>query len=166
MNEMMKKLAIISFLICASNLTFAQSENDLSFFNKKNLTSLTKKASPQAIQEIQHPILREVAKEMKNGNYPLTERFKTYESYLDPQILAKELKTSPYSQFENPTGIYFSANEEVLVWVEDNENQKLNLLVSNWDDEHFRMHKYPLKPGLNKFQVKDKGNAYIQHFYE
>lgn len=110
----MKKLAIISFLICASNLTFAQSENDLSFFNKKNLTTLARKANQQAIQEIQHPVLREVAIQIKNGNYPLAERFKTYESFLNPKILAKELKTSPYSQFENPTGIYFSANEEVL----------------------------------------------------
>ncbi|WP_099367563.1 M60 family metallopeptidase [Sphingobacterium sp. 1.A.4] len=163
---MMKKLAIISFLICASNLTFAQSENDLSFFNKKNLTTLARKANQQAIQEIQHPVLREVANQIKNGKYPLAERFKTYESFFDPKILAKELKTSPYSQFENPTGIYFSANEEVLVWVEENENQKLNLLVTNWDDEHFRMHSYPLKAGLNKFQVKDKGNSYIQHFYD
>jgi hypothetical protein len=110
--------------------------------------------------------LKEVATAIYHNTYPLADRYKSYSNYLHPRVLAKQLKTSPYSQFENPTGIYFRANEEVLIWVGNASEQDIALVVANWDDEHFKQESYPLHPGLNRFMVKTQGNSYIQYFTE
>lgn len=133
-------------------------------FAKENLTLLKRHISSDEIQKTTSPTLRNVALQLAEKSYPLKERYRSYTNYLDPQILAKQLKTSPYSQYENPTGIYFPEGEEAIIWVDKTKGQKLNLVVVNWDDEHFKQSKYSLKEGLNTFIVNNKGNSYIEYF--
>jgi len=162
----MKKYLLTSLLAFGFLLSYAQSEQDLKVFGNRELTTLNRKTSLKAIAKMQDSVLKEVATAIFQKNYPLAERYKSYQSYLHPRALAKRLKTSPYSQFENPTGIYFPANEEALVWVENTSDQKIALVVANWDDEDFKRETYPLESGLNRFTVKSKGNSYIQYFTE
>lgn len=162
----MKKLLLTSLLISGFLWAFPQSKKDLQLFGNEKLTTLNRKTSAKNISKIQDSILKEVAIAIYHNTYPLAERQKSYTSYLHPKVLAKQLKTSPYSQFENPTGIYFTANEEALIWAGNTSGQDIALVVANWDDEQFKQESYPLSPGLNRFTVKTKGNSYIQYFTE
>lgn len=64
------------------------------------------------------------------------------------------MKTSSYSAYENPTGIYFDANDEAVIWLSKTANPDIKLIVVNWDDKNFKQESYPLKPGYNTFKVK------------
>lgn len=162
----MKKLLLISLLACGALWSFAQSERDLQLFGNEDLTALAEHADLNDIAEIQDSILRTVARDLYHDNYQLTDRRKSYASYLHPKRLAEQLKTGPYSQFENPTGIYFAAGEEALIWVGDASETAVSLVVANWDDKEFQQEVYPLVGGLNRFVIKNKGNSYIQYFTE
>ena len=160
----MRRVALTLLLSGSLSLGLAQTADDLNIFAKENFTTLKKSLTATQIQNMESPILKNVAQQIADKSYPIQERYKTYNNYLDPIILAKELKTSPYSQYENPTGIYFAKGEEAMIWVDKTKGQKLNLVVVNWDDEHFKQSKYPLKEGLNTFIVTNKGNSYIEYF--
>ena len=41
------------------------------------------------------------------------------------------LRTSQYSKFENPTGIFFEEGEDVLLVMGDPKGEKLNLVIHN-----------------------------------
>ena len=94
----------------------------------------------------------------------ITGRTREYECYLSPFVLAKQLKTSPYSQFENPTGIYFEAGDQAIIWVGPTKGANIELRVTNWGDADFKDRKYPLKEGYNTISVRYKGNSYISWF--
>ena len=160
----MKKHIVTGLLTLSVLWSFAQSQEELKLFSNENLTALHKKSSLQEISKIQDSTLRAVATAIHNNSYPLEERYKSYESYLHPRVLAEQLKTSPYSQYENPTGIYFSERDEALIWVGNTEGQQLDLVVANWDDADFKKETYQLQEGLNKFTITSKGNSYIQYF--
>lgn len=144
----------------------AQTKSDLIFFSNKSLTSLKKNVKTSQIQTITSPIVRNAAQQMLENNYPLTDRYKKYYPYLSPKILAEKLKTSAYSQYENPTGIYFTTGDQAIVWVDNSYGQQIQLIVTNWDDEHFKQSKYELKEGLNNFIISNTGNSYIEYFSE
>ncbi len=92
------------------------------------------------------------------------ERIKSYECYLSPRVLARQLKTSPYSQFENPTGIYFEEGDIAHIWVGNTNGANIQLRVTNWGDEHYKDSSYDLVEGYNKFEIKNKGNSYISYY--
>lgn len=142
----------------------AQSDADLKLFANKELTKLHKKTKKQDIAQISSPTLKDVAQQLANKSYQLQDRFKSYDSYLDPSILANQQKTNAYSRYENPTGIYFSEGDEAIIWVGKKAQKDIKLIVTNWDDEHFKQSEYPLEEGINKFIITNKGNSYIQYF--
>lgn len=133
-------------------------------FENTNLTTLKKNVSKREINKIQEAGLKALAVGLLNNTYAIKERFREYKSYLRPQILAKRLKTSPYSQYENPTGIYFEKGDIAQIWANDLNGKEMSLRVTNWDDEHFVQKDYPLKNGYNEFTIENKGNSYI-HYY-
>lgn len=161
----MKKNLLILSLVCLTMPTFAQ-EPDVSAFSNPNLTVLKKDITLNEISNIQSPVVRETATLLFNKNYPLEERMKSYECYLSPRILAKQLKTSPYSQFENPTGIYFEEGDQAILWVGPTKGATIELRVTNWGDEHFKDKKYLLKEGYNTIDIQNKGNSYISYYSE
>lgn len=159
----MKKFLLAVFLTCLSVTSFAQ-DIDASLFSNPNLSVLKKNVTQADIDKIESPVLRESANQLLTGNYPLKERMKSYECYLSPFILSKQLKTSPYSQFENPTGIYFNKGDKAIVWVGVTKGADIELRVTNWGDEHYKDRKYLLKEGYNIINIENKGNSYISYF--
>lgn len=159
----MKKFLLAVFLTCFSMASFAQGI-DASLFSNPNLSVLKKNATQADIDKIESLVLREAASQLLAGDYPLKERMKSYECYLSPQVLAKQLKTSPYSQFENPTGIYFNDGDKAILWVGATKGADIELRVTNWGDEHYKDKKYPLKEGYNFIDIENKGNSYISYF--
>ncbi len=160
----MKKLIFLSLLIFLTQTGFSQSEKDLKLFASQNLSSLNKKAKLKKINKIKSETLRDAALQMIEGNYPQDERVRSYECYLSPRVLARKLKTSPYSQFENPTGIYFEEGDQAILWVGDTDGNNIELRVTNWGDSEYKDSRYPLKEGYNEITIKNKGNSYI-HYY-
>ncbi len=132
----------------------AQSKYDAKLFANENLTALKKRVKTKKINKMDSPLLRDVALQMENNSYPLQERFRSYENYLSPFVLSKELKTSPYSQFENPTGIYFEEGDEAIVWVGETLGADIELVVADWANERQHIKKYPLNQGYNEVTMR------------
>lgn len=162
----MKKTLLFGLLLASHYYAIGQSTQDLSVFQNQNLTKLKKNVTLQQISAISSSSIQQAATDLFNHTYPLQQRFRSYSSYLHPKLLASQMKTSSYSAYENPTGIYFDANDEAVIWLSKTTNPNIKLVVVNWDDKNFQQESYPLKPGYNTFKVKNKGNSYIQYFTE
>lgn len=144
------------------------SKKDLSLFENGQLTSLNKKAKAKSVAKMESPHLKAVAAQLLAGSYPLAERMRSYECYLSPFKLARQQKTSAYSQYENPTGIYFEDNDEALLWVGATNGAKIELVVQDWGpgEKRSKEQVFSLKEGYNLIPVETKGNSYIRYFSE
>lgn len=89
-------------------------------------------------------------------------RAREYEPYRPYRDLARELKTSSYNQYENPTGIYVEADEDITVFVADTKGEAISLVCRNWDDN--KEEGYPLRTGVNQITPSISGNTYINYF--
>ena len=90
-------------------------------------------------------------------------RVQYYEAYPPLKETAQRLKISNYNSFENPTGIYFEAGDEVVLTVGDTQGQQLALRVHSFEGEKSD-HTYPLQLGENRLAIKNKGLGYINFF--
>ena len=71
----------------------------------------------------------------------------------------------PYNPLENPTGIYFEANKEVIILVGDTQNEEIKLkVVHDYSLNQRKATEYALKPGINKVTVTEPGLGYIQYY--
>ena len=59
---------------------------------------------------------KHLALEQLSGNYSPF-RIRSHEAYRPYNDLAKELKTSTYNQYENPTGIYVESGQNLVIFV-------------------------------------------------
>src|SRR5690625_1457023 len=159
----MKSLLSTLILACLTLTLLAQNPYP-KVFETEELLALKENAKQKDIQKIKEEGLRQHAENLRSGLYDSESRYKNYESYLHPRILAKKLKTNSYSQYENPTGIYFEEEETAQLWVINPKNKKIALRVTNWDDKDFKQKDYPLQHGYNSFIIENKGNAYLQFF--
>ena len=160
----MRKISLLLLFVLVAHMSVSQTKIAKSQFANDNLTSLKKGANRKNIMKMESYILQDAALKMLDGSYPINERMKSYECYLSPHVLAEQLKTSPYSQFENPTGIYFDEGDKAVIWVGRSNNANIELRVTNWGDEDFKDSKYPLTEGYNYININNKGNSYISYF--
>lgn len=97
------------------------------------------------------------------ARYEKMYRSRDYEAYPKRETVSKKLKTSNYSLYDNPTGIYFDENEEAVLDVGNTRGEKLELIVRDFGPEG-KESTYPLRYGTNKIKVTNKGLAYISYF--
>lgn len=91
-------------------------------------------------------------------------RVAEYEAYRDVFSLQRELKTSsPYSQWENPTGIYLKAGEECYVAVSGIGSDRVGLKIGNWLKNE-NSSTYSLTNGLNKITATTEGNVFVDYY--
>lgn len=91
--------------------------------------------------------------------------------YYDIGLLSKKLKTSRYSPFENPTGIFFNAGEEINMSVPDLQGRELKLVLTDFGKPTEGGKKetttvFTLKSGKNVFVAPHKGLTYINYYVE
>lgn len=96
---------------------------------------------------------------------PVDYRKQKYEPYPPVQSTSKWMKTSGYNQFENPTGIWFEAEDEVVLKVGKTEGEPLQLRVHNFG-EGGEDQSYPLVAGENRIKIEKPGLGYICYFTE
>ena len=118
----------------------------------------------KVLEKVTQPVIKEMLTQMVYRQYPTEFRIQEYRSYLEPRLLAEKLKTSPYSQFENPTGIYFAKGDSIFLIVERyNLSDSLKLRITNFGKEGGNSF-YSLRPGFNTIVAENEGLGYINYF--
>jgi hypothetical protein len=138
-------------------------EADAIWFADNIFSALKPGTTLQNIASIQNPFVQNMAAYMLAGKYGSEYRIQNYEPYREVSDLARELKTSTYNQFENPTGIFFEQDEEIVVFVGNTNNEKISLRVRDFGSGG-NDNSYPLREGLNILTMKGKGNGYISYY--
>lgn len=148
---------------CYESKTLNSVGEDMLWFTDMTFSELKAGVSLNDVAKIKNPFIQNIATYLIAKKYPLEYRVQNYEPYREVADLAKELKMSSYSQFENITGIHFSKDEEVVVFVGKTSGEKISLRVrdfgSTGDDNS-----YPLHEGINLLSMKGKGNGYISYY--
>lgn len=91
--------------------------------------------------------------------------------YYDIAMLSKQLKISRYSPFENPTGLFFEANDTIQVTVPDLQGRNLLLMLVDFGkplegDRKEKTSIFVLQSGKNSFVTSHKGLVYINYYVE
>ena len=88
----------------------------------------------ESLKEIKTAVIYQLAKELLEGKYDKKFRFSTYHSCKSPEIVAEELTIGSRSIYDNPTGIYFTQGEPVLVFVmyKGASNTPLSLAIADY----------------------------------
>lgn len=88
-------------------------------------------------------------------------RTQSFEAYPTLEETARKLKTSGYNPFENPTGIWFTQGEEVVLTVSDTQGEKPFLCTYDYQET---VKRYPLKTGKNKIKIEADGLGYLAFY--
>ncbi|NQT51201.1 peptidase M60 [bacterium] len=178
--------SILSVLLLLTSVTTASGaatemkaiKADMAFFTDASCSQLKKSVQLKHAEGFKSKLLKTVAAGMLNGTYDKTYRAASYEAYPSPRALNKTLKLgSGFSRYENITGIYLDAGENV-VFVGDTGGKKLSLLIPNWmrkpakgikptkDPNGWGLHNQTigLRAGPNVINVKKASNAYVSYF--
>ena len=142
------------------------SADNVSVFADKALTRLKPETTDAQIKAIKNPLLQKLAAALKAGKHDLRNRYKTHEAYEPVKTLARRLKTSDYSKFENPTGIHFAKDDQAVLWVEGAGKEKPELRVRDFGASGGKEKSYPLKDGLNIIKLEGGGLGYISYYTE
>lgn len=89
-------------------------------------------------------------------------RHRTFRAYLPVEEVSKRLKVSPYSRFENPTGIYFREGEEVSVTVKGSPRCPVTLRFNCFIEKTGA--DIALREGVNRFKAPCNGLAYLSYY--
>lgn len=125
-------------------------------------TTLKAGITEQQIADSKLPsFFKNLAFQLMAGDYS-EYRIQEYEAYRPVNDLVKELKTSAYSQYENPTGIWLEKDKTAYVFVDDTKGEKISLKVKNWTTEIEET--YTLKQGINAVKPNTDGQTYISYY--
>lgn len=141
-------------------------------FTDNLCTELKPGITQEDIKSIKSQFLKDLAQKLYDGGYNEYDkqfRIQEYNPYYPINQLQKELKTQfGYNPFENPTGIFFNPEEDVVLFVEDTQNQQLTLTVYDFYNRSLGQKRetevFPLSKGINVYKVKDGGLAYINYY--
>ncbi len=151
---------------------------DMRFFADASCSRLKEGVRAKDLESFKSDLLKTVAAGMLKGTYDKTYRAATYEAYPSPRELQRVLKLGRgFSRYENITGIYLEAGENV-VFVGAAGGKKLSLLIPDWmrkpppgikptkdpNGWGLKRQEIPLETGLNVIDVKKASNAYISYF--
>jgi len=148
---------------CYESKAMNNSAADLKYFTDVSFSELQAGTTTADIANIQNPFIQNIAAFLIADKYPKEYRVQEYEPFREVSDLARELKTSTYSQFENMTGLYFAKNEEVVVFTGPTNGQSVSLRITDFGQSGDDF-SYPLAEGVNVFTMKGKGNGYINYY--
>ena len=141
-------------------------EDMLSNFFADNLcTQLREGITAEEIEQIPVAEIREMAKALMAGTYSTEFRLGEFTAVRPLGELNNELHNSYwYNNHENPTGITFDEDENIIVMAEGIGSQSVALQVRNFGPEVFASSSYPLQNGINVIKVTNRGNGYINYY--
>ena len=148
------------------------------FFTDGSCSRLKNDAKRQDLAGFRSELLKTVAAGMQDVTYDKTYRAASYKAYPSPGELKRTLKLDDsFSRYDNITGIYLDAGENVVL-VGNTGGRKLSLLLPDWmrkapagikpekDPNGWGLLKQEvaLNEGVNVFQVEKPGNVYVSYF--
>jgi len=117
------------------------------------------------IDAITSPYFKSLANCIFNNTYKTKYRVQTYEYYPNPSTVETLQKTNGLSRYENPTGIAFDANSQVVIFVGETNTVIPSLMIKDFAlNDAATKDIYPLKRGMNVFNITNKGLGYIQYY--
>ncbi|MFV0555282.1 MAG: M60 family metallopeptidase [Mangrovibacterium sp.] len=141
--------------------------NDQVYFTDETFSELVSGFSTSDLSKIENPFLQNMAAYMLAGEYDSEFRVQEYEPYRPHKSVKAELKNIFCNLYENPTGIYFNAGDEAVVFVEKDFPTMVKLIVKDFSTEVIEASpykQYDLREGMNVIKVTEKGNAYVRYF--
>lgn len=136
----------------------------LNTFTDVSISQLKDGMSMAEIREIDNPTIRGIGMQLYEGTYPSKFRIHNVEPLRPVADLAKELMTSSYNQFENPTGIFYKKDMEAIVFVGPTNGEKVSINVVDFNTDKQPRSSYALAEGINKVKITGDGNVYISYF--
>ncbi len=89
-------------------------------------------------------------------------RHRTFRAYLPNEEVRRRMKTKNYSLFENPTGIFFTARERVVLTLSGTRGHAAALIVRDFDVGGTH-DVYQLREGENAISIKNQGLGYFDY---
>ena len=132
--------------------SYAEFFTDLSF---SELKSNVKRAQ---LLTISNDFIRQLALALFDGVYE-TERTGLYKTYPDPSIIATENKTNRMGSYDNMTGVYARAGEDLVVFVNETQADLVLRIVDH--REGYGGPDFFLNPGPNRITSPVNGLAYL-----
>ena len=139
------------------------------YFNDPLCTNLYPGINRGHLETVTNDYARLLVHNALSGMYTTRYRVGTFEPYQTIDSLKKELKTSGYDPYENPTGIYFTKGEKLVLFVQGIGQTPVSLIIKSFGKEQYKGEKYPessylLKNGINVIEAKNRGNGYISYY--
>ena len=137
-------------------------------FTDELCTTLKPGITAEQIEQCGNDYFRLLGLTLLNGGYTDFQkkyRIGKFDAYETPSTLASRLKTGPYNQYENPTGIYFRQGKPIVVFAKGIGEQAVSLNIhdfSNFDGDNDSS--YPLSNGINVITPRTTGNGYVQYY--
>lgn len=159
-----------NFASCAEMEFYSKTNFDASLtggiFDDNLYTKLKTGTTQTQIDAISNDFFKAMANCMFNNTYDNRYRVQTYESYLPPSYLSSLLKTGTYNSYENPTGIYFSAGTDAVLFVgPEADSYNISLKVSDMRvNAAYTSSTYKLKSGINIIPIATEGTSYIDYY--
>lgn len=152
----------------------------LTVFTDYTCTSLRDDVTDEAIEALESETFKRVAYALRDNTYNEWEknfRIREYEAYSNVEFWADKLQTKKYSNLDNPTGIYVSKDEEMMVLVGDiPDGQKVSLQCI-WEEnvypdgnnhDYYKQtqasgYTYPLEKGVNLLKMQGPGQLFVMY---
>jgi hypothetical protein len=155
------------FASCAEMEFYRENSNKFDYsaiFTDETCSALKPGITLDDINAINTGFYKKLASDIYHGFYDPEFRVQEYRAWQHPNKQAAINKTAQYSLRDNPTGIYVSQGEDLVVFVGDTHEQGISLLTQDLPTGGFDSRSYPLKRGLNKIRIAAKGLIYIQYY--
>lgn len=142
------------------------------YFTSSLCDGLKPGLTAEDIEAIPVPYLRQLAKTLAAGNYSTQFRVGSFGCYNTRSAVQNFLKTSnAYDPYENPTGIYFNAGDQIVVFAEGiDDAHPLSICIKSFgsratiESEGQPESYYSLKNGANMIKASNKGQAYVNYY--
>lgn len=135
----------------------------LTIFTDHTCSQLKNGVNENQIKAIENRFFRDLALEILSGEYDSEFRVQTYKAWQHPDIMAKINKTSTYGLRDNPTGIFVSHGEELIVMVGDTHGQNISLFIQDTNNKLSGV-SASLSTGINKIKAANAGLIYIMYY--
>lgn len=133
-------------------------------FNDETCSALKSGIKIEDINSVKDDFYRNLALEIFNKTYEDEFRVQTYSSYQHPDIQARINKTNSYGLRDNPTGIYASVGQDLIVFCEDPKGASVGLFIQDVNNT-INGQTFPLNKGLNRITpTKHGGLIYIMYY--
>jgi hypothetical protein len=139
-------------------------------FTGASCSELRPEVTSATIENIRSAFYKDIATRLLNNTYPKEFRIQSYRAWGNSDVEASVHKNSwPYSQLDNPTGIYTDLNADLVVLVDDTYGRNISLAIQDIQDisaAHVLPNQrvsFSLKKGENKIKATRKGLIYIMY---